>query len=66
VQRFAAAVMRHRVPVALLWLVIAVVGVLMAPHLSSRLQSGTTLNSAGYAANATLQREYGGIAANRT
>jgi RND superfamily putative drug exporter len=59
VQRFAAVVMRHRVLVALLWVVITVVGALMAPHLSSRLQSGTTLNTASYTANATLQREYG-------
>jgi uncharacterized membrane protein YdfJ with MMPL/SSD domain len=64
VQRFAALVMRHRVLVALLWVVITVVGALMAPHLSSRLQSGTTLHTAGYTANATLQRQYGGVAAN--
>jgi RND superfamily putative drug exporter len=64
VQRFAAVVMRHRVLVALLWVVITVVGALMAPHLSSRLQSGTTLNTASYTANATLQREYGGVSAN--
>src|SRR5258707_9290967 len=56
--------MRHRVLVALLWVVITVVGALMAPHLSSRLQSGTTLNTASYNANATLQREYGGVSAN--
>src|SRR3979409_268527 len=64
VQRFAAVVMRHRVLVALLWVVITVVGALIAPHLSSRLQSGTTLNTASYTANATLLREYGGVAAN--
>jgi RND superfamily putative drug exporter len=62
--RFAAVIMRHRVLVTLLWVVITVVGALMAPHLSSRLQSGTTLNTASYTANATLQREYGGVAAN--
>jgi RND superfamily putative drug exporter len=56
--------MRHRFLVALLWVVITVVGALMAPHLSSRLQSGTTLNTASYTANATLQREYGGVSAN--
>jgi RND superfamily putative drug exporter len=64
VSRFAAVIMRHRVLVALLWVAITVVGALMAPHLSSRLQSGTTLNTGSYTANATLQREYGGVSAN--
>jgi RND superfamily putative drug exporter len=56
--------MRHRFLVALLWVVVTVAGVLMAPHLSSRLQSGTTLHTASYTANTTLQRQYGGISAN--
>jgi RND superfamily putative drug exporter len=64
VQRFAEVVMRHRAMVALLWVAITVVGALMAPHLSSRLQSGTTLNTPSYTANVTLQREYGGVSAN--
>jgi uncharacterized membrane protein YdfJ with MMPL/SSD domain len=64
VQRFAAVVMRHRFLVGLMWVVVTVVGALMAPHLSSRLQSGTTLHTASYTANATLQREFGGVSAN--
>jgi uncharacterized membrane protein YdfJ with MMPL/SSD domain len=64
VQRFAAMIMRYRVLVALLWVVITVVGALIAPQLSSRLHSGTTLNTASNTANATLQRAYGGVAAN--
>jgi hypothetical protein len=60
VQRFAAMIMRYRVLVALLWVVITVVGALIAPQLSSRLHSGTTLNTASNTANATLQRAYGG------
>ncbi|MGW6194686.1 MMPL family transporter [Kribbella sp. NPDC055110] len=63
-ERFTAGVMRHRVVVVLVWVAVTVVGVLIAPHLSSRLQSGTTLHTASYTANATLQREYGGVAAN--
>jgi RND superfamily putative drug exporter len=56
--------MRHRILVGLLWLAITVVGVLMAPHLSTRLQSGTTLNTPSYTANTTLQHEYGGVSSN--
>jgi RND superfamily putative drug exporter len=56
--------MRHRLVVALLWVVITVVGVMISPHLSSRLQSGTTLHTASATANQTLQRQYGGVSAN--
>lgn len=63
-ERFAERVMRHRVLAVLVWIAVTVAGVLIAPHLSSRLQSGTTLHAASYTANSTLQREYGGVAAN--
>ncbi|WP_127358323.1 MMPL family transporter [Actinacidiphila soli] len=62
-ERFAAFVMRHRVWVTLAWIAVTVVGVLMAPHVSGRLKSGTTISSASYHANAALQKEYGGAAA---
>ncbi|MFE1958963.1 hypothetical protein [Streptomyces sp. NPDC059479] len=62
-ERFAAFVMRHRIWVALTWVVVTVVGVLMAPHVADRLKSGTTVNTASYHANAALQKEYGGVSA---
>ncbi|WP_405877026.1 MMPL family transporter [Streptomyces sp. NBC_01136] len=63
-ERFAAFVMRHRIGLALAWVVVTVVGVLMAPHVADRLKSGTTVNTASYHANAALQKEYGGVSAN--
>ncbi|MEU4932589.1 MMPL family transporter [Streptomyces yokosukanensis] len=62
-QRFAAFVMRHRIWVAVAWVAVTVVGVLMAPHVSGRLKSGTTISAASYTANQALQKEYGGVAA---
>ena len=62
--RFAAILLRHRALTALVWLAVAVIGVLIAPQLSGRLQSGTTLHSATYTANQTMQSQYGGVAAN--
>lgn len=59
-ERFAAFVMRHRTGLTLAWVVVTVVGVLMAPHVADRLKSGTTVNTASYHANAALQKEYGG------
>jgi len=64
VHRFAAFLLRHRALTALVWLAVAVIGVLIAPQLSGRLQSGTTLHSATYTANQTMQSQYGGAAAN--
>jgi RND superfamily putative drug exporter len=64
VERFAAFVMRHRIWVALAWLALTVVGVMMAPQVGGRLKSGTTVNTASYHANAALQAQYGGVAAN--
>ncbi|MBD0691165.1 MMPL family transporter [Streptomyces sp. CBMA123] len=63
-ERFAAFVMRHRIWVALIWVAITVVGVLMAPQVSGRLKSGTTISAPSYTANKSLQQHYGGVAAN--
>jgi uncharacterized membrane protein YdfJ with MMPL/SSD domain len=64
VERFAGFIMRHRAWVALAWVAVTVVAVLVAPQVSGRLQSGTTISSASYTANVALQKEYGGVAAN--
>ncbi|MGW2858097.1 hypothetical protein ACWDAZ_42305 [Streptomyces sp. NPDC001215] len=63
-QRFAAFVMRHRIWVAIAWVAVTVIGVMMAPHVSDRLKSGTTISAASYTANQALAKEYGGVAAN--
>ena len=63
-ERFGALIMRHRLMVTLAWVVVTIVGVLMAPNVAGRLQSGTTINTASYHANVALQKEYGGVAAN--
>ncbi|MFG2944495.1 MMPL family transporter [Streptomyces adustus] len=56
-------VTQHRRTVGLLWLVITVVGVLMAPSVSGRLKGGNHLNSAAYRANERIAEEYGGATA---
>ena len=54
-------VTRHRLLVGLLWVAITVVGVLVAPSVSSRLTSGNHLDgSAAYAANGQIAGQYGG------
>ncbi|MBF9066643.1 MMPL family transporter [Streptacidiphilus fuscans] len=63
-ERFAAFVMRHRLWVAIAWVAITVIGVLMAPQVSGRLKSGTTISAASYTANQSLQKHYGGVGAN--
>ncbi|MEY9855754.1 putative membrane protein YdfJ with MMPL/SSD domain [Catenulispora sp. GAS73] len=63
-ERFGALILRHRLVVTLAWVVVTIVGVLMAPNVAGRLQSGTTVNTASYHANVALQKEYGGVAAN--
>jgi hypothetical protein len=57
-------VVRHRVLVGLVWLAITVVGVLLAPSVSGRLQSGVNLDSAAYTANQQIAKQYGGATAN--
>ncbi|WP_194909071.1 MMPL family transporter [Catenulispora rubra] len=63
-ERFGALLLRHRLVVTLAWVVVTIVGVLVAPNVAGRLQSGTTVNTASYHANVALQKEYGGVAAN--
>ncbi|MFF4801214.1 MMPL family transporter [Streptomyces sp. NPDC001351] len=53
-------VIRHRLVVGLSWLVITVVGLLVAPSLSGRLQPGTHVTGPGYTANVQIARSYGG------
>lgn len=55
-------VVRHRLVVGLAWLVITVVGLLLAPSVSGRLKSGIHLNSAAYTANEQIAKQYGGSA----
>ncbi len=55
-------VVRHRMTVGLLWLVITVIGLVLAPSVSGRLKSGVHLHSKAYTANQQLARQYGGAA----
>jgi RND superfamily putative drug exporter len=59
-ERLAGWVTRHRLVVGLTWLVITVVGVLVAPSLSGRLQSGSHVSGPGYTANTAIAAHYGG------
>lgn len=63
-EKVFAWIARHRRLVMLGWLGITVVGVLIAPSVSGRLHSGTTVSSAGYTANSAALKKFGGIAAN--
>jgi RND superfamily putative drug exporter len=51
---------RHRLTVGLLWLAITIVGIVLAPSVSSRLKSGNHLHSAAYTANQQIAKQYGG------
>jgi RND superfamily putative drug exporter len=62
VEVFSKWVIRHRLTVSLLWLVITVVGVLLASSVSGRLTSGVHLDSAAYTANQQIEKQYGGAA----
>ena len=57
-------VTRHRLLVGLLWLVITVVGVVLAPSVSSRLTSGNHMNSAAVTANEQIGKQYAGATTN--
>jgi RND superfamily putative drug exporter len=59
-ERLGRWVVRHRLIVGLIWLAITVIGVLLAPSLSSRLVSGNHVNGPGYRADAQIARQYGG------
>src|SRR5690349_2041377 len=57
-------VTRHRTTVGLLWLAITVVGIVLAPSVSSRLKSGNHLHSAAYTADQQIATQYGGATSN--
>ena len=59
-ERLGMWVTRHRLAVGLLWLAVTVVGVLLAPSLSGRLQSGPHVSGPGYTANTAIAAHYGG------
>lgn len=59
-ERLSAWVIRHRLTVLAAWLVITVVGIVVAPTVSSRLVSGTHLSSAAYTADVQIAAGYGG------
>ncbi|MEU8690450.1 MMPL family transporter [Streptomyces sp. NPDC048665] len=59
-EKLSGWVIRHRLVVGLSWLVITVVGMLVAPSLSGRLQPGTHVTGPGYTANVQIARSYGG------
>ncbi|HEV2636472.1 MAG TPA: MMPL family transporter [Actinocrinis sp.] len=61
-EAFSEWVVRHRLMVGLLWLAITVVGLLIAPSVSGRLQSGVNLTSSAYTANQQIAQQYGGAA----
>ncbi|MFE9572964.1 MMPL family transporter [Streptomyces sp. NPDC006692] len=63
-ERLSGWLLRHRALVGLAWLVITVVGVVLAPSVSSRLQPGTHLNTAAYTANVQIAKAYGGATEN--
>jgi uncharacterized membrane protein YdfJ with MMPL/SSD domain len=63
-ERLINWVVRHRLLVGLGWLGITVVGLLVAPQVSDRLQSGLTVDSPAYHANQQIGRQYGLAAAN--
>jgi RND superfamily putative drug exporter len=54
-------VMRHRLWVGLAWLLITIVGVVLAPSVSGRLKSGNHMSTAAYHANVALAARYGGV-----
>jgi RND superfamily putative drug exporter len=61
-EAFSGWVVRHRLTVGLLWLAITIVGLVIAPSVSGRLQSGVILNSGAYTANQQIAKQYGGAA----
>ncbi|WP_435131055.1 MMPL family transporter [Actinacidiphila sp. bgisy144] len=59
-EKLSAWVVRHRLPVLIAWLAVTVVGVVVAPTVSSRLVSGKHLSSAAYTADVRIAAHYGG------
>src|SRR5258708_40208214 len=62
--KISGFLLRHRGLVGLAWLVITIVGVVVAPSVSGRLQPGTHLNTAAYNANVQIAKQYGGVTEN--
>ncbi|HEY4017493.1 MAG TPA: MMPL family transporter [Pseudonocardiaceae bacterium] len=62
--RLSNWVIRHKVVVGLLWLAVTVLGVLLAPSVSSVLKPGVQVNSPAYTANQQIAKQYGGTTAN--
>jgi RND superfamily putative drug exporter len=60
VEAFSGWVIRHRLVVGLAWLVITVVGVLVAPTVSGRLVSGNHLSGPAYTADVRIAQQFGG------
>ena len=60
-EALSAWVMRHRLTVGLSWLVITVLGILLAPSVSSRLTGGNHFSSAAYTADVQIAKDYGGV-----
>jgi hypothetical protein len=61
-EAFSEWVVRHRLMVGLLWLAVTLVGLVIAPSVSGRLQSGVNLTSSAYTANQQIAQQYGGAA----
>jgi putative drug exporter of the RND superfamily len=59
-ERLATWVTRHRLTVGVAWLVVTIAGVLLAPSLSGRLQSGVHVGGPGSTANVAIEAHYGG------
>jgi RND superfamily putative drug exporter len=62
--RVSGFLLRHRGLVGLAWLAITIIGVVVAPSVSGRLQPGTHVNTAAYNANVQIARQYGGVTEN--
>jgi len=60
VDALSSWVTRHRLTVGLVWLFVTVVGVVLAPSVSSRLTGGNHFNSAAQTANIAIAKQYGG------
>ncbi|MEY9844602.1 putative membrane protein YdfJ with MMPL/SSD domain [Streptacidiphilus sp. BW17] len=54
-------VTRHRLLVGLLWVVITVVGLVLAPSVSGRLKPGNHLSGAAYTADVQIAKQHAGV-----
>ena len=53
-------VIQHRLKVLAAWLIITVVGIVVAPSVSGRLVSGSHVNGTAYTADVQIAKQYGG------